>query len=200
MVIIVHEICLSLGTRSYPIFVGSRLVDQLKDHLPNQGKIALVTTPIINDLYGSKLAENIGEHELILVPDSEEAKDWNILEGLLGTLIQCGLDRKCARARHSVNHGEGVSIGMVAASWISKENGHLSESNYHKIKSLLEDYRLPTRIPRLNATEIIEVMHRDKKAEAGNIKFVLPTGIGKTPLLRYVSDEKVTQILEELIL
>jgi 3-dehydroquinate synthase len=349
-----HELRLALGPRSYPIYIGSGLVDQLKDHLPKEGKIALVTTPVINDLYGSQIDENIQEYELILVPDGEEAKEWNILEELLGTLIQYGLDRKstiialgggsvgdlagftasiymrgirliqmpttllamvdssiggktainhpqgknlvgrfhqpikviidplflntlpereirsgmaevikygiisdfelfrfledknltdftirdkieiiircvATKARyveqdeedskgiraalnlghtlghvleklskHSINHGEGVSMGMVAAAWISRSDEHISESSYDKIKSLLESYRLPTQIPRLNKTKILELMHRDKKAEAGQIRFVLPTGIGKNPLLRYVSDEKVTRMIEEL--
>jgi 3-dehydroquinate synthase len=99
---------------------------------------------------------------------------------------------------HSVNHGEGVSIGMIAAAWISKEKGHISESDYNKVNRILEVYRLPTRIPKLDITKIIEIMRRDKKAEAGQIRFVLPTGIGKNPLLRYVNDRVVLRMLERL--
>jgi 3-dehydroquinate synthase len=97
---------------------------------------------------------------------------------------------------HSFNHGEAVSVGMVAAAWISKEKGYLSKQSFDKINKILKDYSLPTKIPKLNKSKIIEVMHRDKKAEAGQIRFVLPTGIGKKPLLKYVSDKILTQMLE----
>jgi len=40
-------------------------------------------------------------------------------------------------------------------------------------------------------------MRRDKKADKGRIRFVLPTGIGKTPVLRDVDDETIRITLEE---
>ena len=39
-------------------------------------------------------------------------------------------------------------------------------------------------------------MRRDKKAEGGSIRFVLPTGIGRPPVLRSVSDQLIVQTLE----
>ena len=87
---------------------------------------------------------------------------------------------------------------MIAATIISKDSDLLSETEYLRIHNLVEKYKLPSKIPNLDHSKIIEVMRRDKKAEDGKIRFVLPTGIGKEPVLRYVGDETVERVLEEI--
>ena len=57
----------SLGARSYPIIVGTGLVDSLGDHLP-EGKIAVISTPIIMELYGDTL-ETIGREYVEVSPN-----------------------------------------------------------------------------------------------------------------------------------
>lgn len=349
-----QEINVALGARSYSIVVESGLINNLGKYVPRDGKKALVTTPIINDLYGARIAEALDDYLLVLVPDGEEAKQWKIVEGLLGKLLDVGLDRKSSiialgggtvgdlagfaasiymrgisviqvpttllamvdssiggktavnhpkgknlvgsfhqpskvlidpvlletlpereirsglaevikygvianaelfellestkiseitnetmveiisrcvaikavyvekdeedrmgiraslnfghtvghaietLSKHDLNHGEGVAIGMIAAAWISKKYELLTESEYLRIRNLVMEYGLPSTLPVLEVSDIIEVMHRDKKAEEGKIRFVLPTGIGTEPVLRYVGDETIKQVLEEI--
>ena len=349
-----QRIRVALGARSYSIVVASGLIDNLEDCLP-AGKKALVTTETINDLYEKQVAKVIGVHELILVPDGEEAKQWSVLEKLLGDLLDAGLDRgstiialgggsvgdlagfgasiymrginvvqipttllamvdssiggktainhprgknlvgsfwqpslvlidpvfleslpereirsglaevikygvisdvelfrlleskdvehltsedmveivaRCAATKaryveqdeedrrgiraalnyghtvghvvetltdHGVNHGEGVAVGMVVAALISMEHGLLRESEYQRIIKLIEEYGLPTKFPEISVSEAIRVMHKDKKAEEGNIVFVLPTSIGKAPALRQVGEPTIRKALEALM-
>ena len=349
-----QEIHVALGARSYRVIVESGLIDNLCKYVPANGRKALVTTPIINELYGEKIARAIDDYELILVPDGEEAKQWGIVEDLLGKLLDAGLDRKstvialgggtvgdlagfaasiymrgidviqipttllamvdssiggktavnhpkgknlvgrfhqpsqvlidpmfletlperekrsglaevikysviadaqlfelledktldelsledmveiitrCATtkayyverdeedskgiraalnyghtlghavetlSKHVLNHGEGVAIGMIAAALISKDSDLLSELDYIRIHNLVEKYKLPSKIPNLDHSKIIEVMRRDKKAEDGKIRFVLPSGIGREPVLRYVGDKTLERRLEEI--
>jgi len=89
-----QEIRVALGARSYSIIVESGLIDSLRKYIPAKGRKALVTTPIINELYGDKIAESLDDYALILVPDGEEAKQWSMVEDLLGKLLEAGLDRK----------------------------------------------------------------------------------------------------------
>jgi len=98
---------------------------------------------------------------------------------------------------HEVNHGEAVSIGMVTTSLIALRQGLISRIDYQRIIYLIKEYGLPLCIPDLETVKIIEVMRRDKKADKGRIRFVLPTGIGKTPVLRDVDDETIRITLEE---
>ncbi len=344
----------SLGARSYPILVGTGLVERLYDHLPGNGKIAVISTPIINDLYGSLLESINRDYDLILVPDGEEAKTWGTVETVLGKLLEYGLDRKstvvalgggtvgdlsgfvssiymrgidvvqvpttllamvdssiggktavnhpkgknlvgsfhqpskviidplfldslperevrsglaetvkygiisdeeivkifektpvddigkkvmveiiakCAAikaryveqderddmgiraalnyghttghavenlSKHEVNHGEGVSIGMGVAALIAEGMGLVDSEMRARQEALLAKIGLPTKVPDLEVTEMVEVMHRDKKAEDGRIRFVLPTGIGSEPVLRYIPEETIASALREL--
>jgi len=346
-----QRIKVALGARSYSIVVASGLIEGLEDCLPT-GKKALVTTETIYDLYGRQVAKAVGDHELILVPDGEEAKQWNVVEKLLGELLDAGLDRgstiialgggsvgdlagfaasiymrgikivqipttllamvdssiggktainhprgknlvgsfwqpslvlidplfletlptreirsglaevikygvindpelfkllesknpesltaedmveivaRCAATKaryveqdeedrlgiraalnyghtvghavekltdHDVNHGEGVAVGMVVAALISMEHGLLREKEYPRIIKLIEEYGLPTKLPEIDFSEAVKVMHKDKKAESGNIVFVLPTGIGKAPALRQVGEPTIRKALE----
>jgi len=344
----------SLGARSYPIIVGTGLVERLYDHLPGNGKIVVITTPIINDLYGNLLKSIKREYDLILVPDGEEAKTWETVEDVLGKLLEYGLDRKatvvalgggtvgdlagfvasiymrgidvvqipttllamvdssiggktavnhpkgknlvgsfhqpskviidplfldslpereirsglaetvkygiisdeeivnifektpvedidqevmveviakCADikagyveqderdnmgirsslnyghtsghsienlSKHTVNHGEGVAIGMMVAALIGEKMGLVDNEMRERQERLLKKIGLPTKVPELGIDEMVEVMHMDKKAEDGRIRFVLPTGIGSEPVLRYLSEEIIASALREL--
>jgi 3-dehydroquinate synthase len=86
---------------------------------------------------------------------------------------------------------------MIAATWISMKHDLVSISDYQRITNIVEDYGLPARIPNLETSEIINAMYKDKKTEHGQIKFVLPTGIGRAPVLRYVGEETIRMALEE---
>ncbi len=349
-----RSISVSLGARSYPIIVGTGIVERLSDHLPEKEKIAVISSPIINDLY-RKLIESIGrDYELIKVPDGEDAKTWETVEEVLGKLLEYGLDRKstvvalgggtvgdlagfvasiymrgidvvqipttllamvdssiggktavnhpkgknlvgnfhqpskviidplfleslperevrsglaetvkygiisdkglfeilegtsiedmepqtmveiitrCTAikakyveqderdnkgiraslnyghttghsienlSKHEVNHGEGVAIGMSVAALIAEEMGLVDNEMRARQEALLLKIGLPTKVPDLEIAEVVEVMYMDKKAEDGRIRFVLPTGIGKEPVLRYLSEEVIASALREL--
>lgn len=343
-----------LGARSYPIIVGTGLVENLGDHVPNQGKIAVISTPVISDLYGESLGSIDHEYDLILVPDGEAAKTWETVEEVLGKLLELGLDRKsslvalgggtvgdlagfvasiymrgiqviqvpttllgmvdssiggktavnhpkgknlvgsfhqpskviidpvfleslpereirsglaetvkygvisdeelfgllektrftefdpetmvqiiarCAAikaryvekderddkgiraslnyghttghsieslSKHEVNHGEGVAIGMNVASLIAEKECYVTLEMRKRQEKLLKTIGLPVKVPDLPIKKLVEVMHKDKKAEGGKIRFVLPVGIGKEPTLRYISEEKISSALREL--
>lgn len=344
----------SLGARSYPIIVGTGLVERLYDHLPENGKIAVISTPIINDLYENLLESIDRDYDLILVPDGEDAKTWETVEDVLGKLLEYGLDRKstvvalgggtvgdlagfvasiymrgidvvqvpttllamvdsgiggktavnhpkgknlvgsfhqpskviidplfldslpgrevrsglaetakygiisdeeivkifentpvddigkkvmveiiakCAAikaryveqderddmgiraalnyghttghavenlSKHEINHGEGVAIGMGVAALIAEGMGLVDSEMRARQERLLNKIGLPTKVPDLEITELVEVMHMDKKAENGRIRFVLPTGIGSEPVLRYLPEETIASALREL--
>lgn len=97
---------------------------------------------------------------------------------------------------HELRHGEAVAMGMEIAAKISAELGHIEEVDVARQSSLLEKLGLRRAPPILEVESIIEIMRRDKKAEMGSIRFVLPTGIGTTPVLRAVQDDLISMVLE----
>lgn len=75
-------------------------------------------------------------------------------------------------------HGEAVGIGMVGASYLAHQMGMISLSDFQRIRSLIINVGLPTNIPGIIWEKIWHHMKTDKKAQNGNINFILPTSIG----------------------
>ncbi len=75
-------------------------------------------------------------------------------------------------------HGEAVSIGMVAAARLSHALGLLSKEGVERQGALLKRLGLPTTLPNLTLNSILGAMRQDKKVKSGEIFFVLPEKIG----------------------
>jgi 3-dehydroquinate synthase len=76
-------------------------------------------------------------------------------------------------------HGEAVGCGMVMAAQLSQRLGLVDAAFVARLTSLIKKAGLPTVAPALaptaqaNADRYLELMRVDKKAEAGEIKFIL---------------------------
>jgi 3-dehydroquinate synthase len=70
-------------------------------------------------------------------------------------------------------HGEAVGCGMVMALQLSQRLGLIDAAFVDRIVALLRQAGLPTVAPALGADRYLELMRVDKKAEAGEIKFVV---------------------------
>ncbi len=93
-------------------------------------------------------------------------------------------------------HGNCVSIGMVAASYLSFLRGNITKEELDDIIETLKLYHLPTTITKLNIDEIIDATKNDKKMEAGNIKFILLQTIGHAIIDKTVTDLEMKQAIE----
>ncbi len=92
-----------------------------------------------------------------------------------------------------LQHGECVSIGCAAASWISWKRGFLTEEEHRRTEALLAGYGLPVRVSGLQPEEVLKATKLDKKMEAGKIKFVLLKKIGEAFVAKDVSDEELLE-------
>lgn len=90
-------------------------------------------------------------------------------------------------------HGECVSIGMVAAAYISYKRGYLSMADIEQMKDTLSRLHLPVSIQNLDEQELIETTKNDKKMEAGKIKFILLEEIGKSIIDSTVTTEEMLE-------
>jgi len=94
-------------------------------------------------------------------------------------------------------HGEAVAIGMCGAGDLAVRMGMLPRQDARRITKVIENYGLPTRIPKdISPDRLTEAMMHDKKAEAGSVRFVLPTAIGMVKLVSDVPGSKLRQTLE----
>lgn len=77
-------------------------------------------------------------------------------------------------------HGEAVGCGLVLAASLSQRTLGFDRADVTQVESVIETIGCPTRAPRLLGVEQwLSLMRSDKKAEAGQIKFVLMPEIGQ---------------------
>ena len=86
-------------------------------------------------------------------------------------------------------HGEAVAIGMLCASRLAEALGRITSEDTARQHDLLVQFHLPTTLPQdLEREPMVEAMKRDKKAEHGKIRFILPSRIGHVELVDDVDE------------
>jgi 3-dehydroquinate synthase len=91
-------------------------------------------------------------------------------------------------------HGEAVGCGMVMAADLSARLGLVDAEFVRRLQSLVERAGLPTVGPALGAARYLELMRVDKKAEGGEIRFVVIEAPGRAAV-RAAPDELVAQVI-----
>jgi 3-dehydroquinate synthase len=93
-------------------------------------------------------------------------------------------------------HGEAVAAGMVMAAKLSSSIGWLAKVEIARIEKLLQRAMLPISPPNIPIEKFIDLMHGDKKVEAGKIKFVLIRRIGLAELCSEISVNDLESIIK----
>jgi len=94
-------------------------------------------------------------------------------------------------------HGEAVAIGMVAEAKIANRLGKLRQGDVARLAKTIKQAGLPTELPRLEATRLLEAMQHDKKVLQGKLRFALPKAIGEVFLTDQVTASLVREVLTE---
>ncbi len=100
---------------------------------------------------------------------------------------------------YSVNHGEGVSMGLVAAANLSARLGYCKTDLQYRIETILKSVSLPIRIPdTIDISNLIKIIGYDKKKTAGQPRYVLLRDIGDVFLSDSVNQRAVFETIEDL--
>ncbi len=93
-------------------------------------------------------------------------------------------------------HGECVAIGMDAAARLAVALGLCSPELVERQRKLLLAFGLPVTLPAtVDPAAIIGLIARDKKVQAGKVRWVLPTAIGQVVVRADVLVEAVASVL-----
>ena len=92
-------------------------------------------------------------------------------------------------------HGEAVGCGMVMAADLSARLGLIDGAYAQRIRSIVERAGLPVFGPRLGVARYAELMRLDKKAQAGETRFVVIEAPGRAGV-RAAPDALVAQVIE----
>jgi len=95
-------------------------------------------------------------------------------------------------------HGEAIAAGMCMAADLARRLGWLTTQEVLRIEKLIQRARLPTRAPRsLSGAQLRELMSVDKKVEAGQLRLILPKGLGHAVITADVPPALLAETLEQ---
>jgi 3-dehydroquinate synthase len=98
------------------------------------------------------------------------------------------------------NHGEAIALGMIIAGAIAVDLGQWSAEAQTQQMALIAKTRLPQTLPAdIDLDALIAAMSSDKKVEAGQVRFILPTAIGSVALSDRVTSDMVKQNLRKIL-
>lgn len=94
-------------------------------------------------------------------------------------------------------HGEAVAAGMMCAAKLAERLGLVESELSYRLGRLLKEFGLPRwPLSIWSVDDMIAVMRRDKKASAGELRFILPTRLGEVRLFGDIPESQVREILE----
>jgi 3-dehydroquinate synthase len=94
-------------------------------------------------------------------------------------------------------HGEAVSAGTVMAAKTAQLQGLIDEQQVNRIISILQKAKLPVHAPdSMSYDDFMPHMMRDKKVLSGQLRLVLPTGIGSAEVVSDVPHEQIRLAIE----
>ncbi|MDD5504548.1 MAG: 3-dehydroquinate synthase [Candidatus Omnitrophica bacterium] len=94
---------------------------------------------------------------------------------------------------NSINHGEAVAIGMLAAFSISVSLGMADKSSYDRLRGILSRAGLPVRIKGVKAQAILSAALYDKKTIKGKKRWILPARIGHAVVCHDVPEDIINR-------
>lgn len=101
------------------------------------------------------------------------------------------------QSNYEISHGQAVAMGMIAASRISVNTGHLDAASQKRLESLIIRADLPGRIPEeISTAGIISRIKLDKKKKGETVHFILLKKIGMPFVDGGVSMDVVNDVIE----
>lgn len=95
-------------------------------------------------------------------------------------------------------HGECVSLGMVAAAYISWKRGLIDENEFYEIRDMNVAFGLPISFDGLSSQAVVDATKKDKKMDAGKIRFILLKKLGRACIDLTVTDEEMLEAVNYL--
>ncbi|MYM60665.1 3-dehydroquinate synthase [Vibrio sp. OCN044] len=94
-------------------------------------------------------------------------------------------------------HGEAVSSGTLMAAKTAELQGLITPQQVERILSILKKAQLPVHTPdTMTFDDFMKHMMRDKKVLSGELRLVLPTGIGSAEVVKGVPESIIRQAID----
>jgi 3-dehydroquinate synthase len=189
----------------HPAFIQSMPVEELKSGYAEMLKHAIIADAQLFTALESIEIEN-PDHIALFIERSATIKEEIVSEDFtekgrrkilnfghtIGHAIESALLEKLA----PITHGHAVAIGMLAESALAAQTGRLSQSDFFKIRQLIQaNYALPRG---LYFEDLIPFIRNDKKNRNGKILFALPLGLGNAQWDVEIEEQDIQTVVEDL--
>lgn len=152
--------------------------------------------PANRDLSPELIARNVAIKARIVEEDEQETTGTRALLNF-GHTIGHGIE--AAVPYGELLHGEAISLGLRAALFLSERHAGLDPAVTAAVTALLEHFGLPLRLDPSIATEtVLDRLARDKKFDAGRIRFVLLREAGEAFVSEAVNSDDLRDAIEAL--
>ena len=105
-----------------------------------------------------------------------------------GHTIGHAIEKLCG---FSLYHGECVGLGILAAAYLSKKQGNLTEEQFAGIRQCLSAFGFQTQIDGISTDAVLSATKSDKKMVGNQVKFILLHTIGDAYIYRELSDAQI---------
>jgi 3-dehydroquinate synthase len=144
----------------------------------------------------SLIRRNIAIKASIVEQDEFETKGLRALLNFGHTL---GHAIEAAAGYGQLLHGEAISIGLHAATWLSHKEAGLSTEGMQQILDALRAFDLPLHMPAdMDEEDILRRMKMDKKFVEGGIRFVLVPKLGEAFVSKDLTMDHMRQGLDQV--
>ncbi|MCB0126351.1 MAG: hypothetical protein KDE58_29035, partial [Caldilineaceae bacterium] len=99
----------------------------------------------------------------------------------------------------TVRHGEGVALGMVAATEMAAALEYCDPSLVTRVRNVLDRVELPTQLSGYDPEAIIAAMGHDKKRVGKTIRFIIPQAVGDVVIIDNPGWEHVEAALGKIL-
>lgn len=143
---------------------------------------------------GEMLYKAIGIKQFYVTRDPFEQNERMILNfgHTIGHALEKYFDFK-------YSHGECVSLGSVAAAYISYKRGMLSDEEFYEIRDMFVPFGLPISLDDFDIDAVYENIGHDKKNTDLGLRFILLKKIGKAVITNDVTKEEIKDAMKNLI-
>tara|TARA_R110001592_G_scaffold248308_1_gene510613 strand:- start:88428 stop:89555 length:1128 start_codon:yes stop_codon:yes gene_type:complete len=218
----------AIGNYYHPILnlMDLEFVDTLSDRDFNSGIAEVIKCGIIAD---QGFFEHLGQHNQLIQSRDQQSVIQFISRALeikidhvrgdtreggkrlllnyghtLGHAIEISTERQ---NKELFRHGEGVSIGVMAAAWIAEKHLNLTPDLYHSYKKLFLKYQLPVFVDTckygFDREKLIKAclsnVHKDKKRMDNNLRLILTPECGSAAVYSDVPVSLVEQAFNHII-
>jgi 3-dehydroquinate synthase len=136
----------------------------------NLSQIMGLEPAVLTELVARNAALKAG----VVMRDEKEQGERALLN--LGHTFAHAIEATCGYG--VLAHGEAVSLGLVAAAWLSVHSGRCDRDVLERVRGLLERIGLPVRTALPPTAALLDAMRYDKKARDGRVRLILLDRIG----------------------